>query len=60
MHLRRRTLDDAYIAAQLLEKTSKAFIEAKYLGGAKSINRLEAWAMQMYYQFKYSREAKKE
>ena len=53
------TLDDAYIAAQLLEKTSKAFIEAKYLGGAKSINRLEAWAMQMYYQFKYSREAKK-
>ncbi|MFX9061574.1 hypothetical protein ABTN34_17165, partial [Acinetobacter baumannii] len=28
------TLDDAYIAAQLLEKTSKAWQEAKYLGGA--------------------------
>jgi ribulose-5-phosphate 4-epimerase/fuculose-1-phosphate aldolase len=53
------TVDEAYIAAQLLEKTSKAFIEAKWLGGAKSINRFEAWAMQMYFQFKYSREAKK-
>lgn len=53
------TLDDAYIAAQLLEKTSKAWQEAKYLGGAKSINRFEAWAMQMYYQFKYAKEAKK-
>ena len=53
------TLDDSYIAAQLLEKTSKAWQEAKYLGGAKSINRFEAWAMQMYYQFKYAKEAKK-
>lgn len=53
------TVDDAYIAAQLLEKTSKAWIEAKYLGGAKSINRVEAWAMQMYYQYKYKKEAKK-
>jgi ribulose-5-phosphate 4-epimerase/fuculose-1-phosphate aldolase len=53
------SLDDAYIAAQLLEKTSKAWQEAKYLGGAKSINRFEAWAMQMYYQFKYAKEAKK-
>jgi ribulose-5-phosphate 4-epimerase/fuculose-1-phosphate aldolase len=53
------TVDDAYIAAQLLEKTSKAWTEAKYLGGAKSINRFEAWAMQMYFQFKYAKEAKK-
>jgi ribulose-5-phosphate 4-epimerase/fuculose-1-phosphate aldolase len=53
------TADDAYIAAQLLEKTSKAWQEAKYLGGAKSINRFEAWAMQMYFQFKYAKEAKK-
>ena len=53
------TIDDAYVAAQLLEKTSKAFTEAKWLGGAKSINRFEAWAMQMYYQFKYAKEAKK-
>lgn len=53
------SLDDVYVAAQLLEKTSKAFIEAKYLGGAKSINRIEAWLMQKFYQFKYSKEAKK-
>jgi hypothetical protein len=53
------TVDDAYIAAQLLEKTSKAWQEAKVLGGAKSINRFEAWAMQMYFQFKYAKEAKK-
>ncbi len=52
-------LDDAYVAAQLLEKTSKAFVEAKYLGGAKSINRIEAWLMQQFYQLKYSKEAKK-
>ena len=53
------SIDDAYVAAQLLEKTSKAFIEAKYLGGAKSINKIEAWLMQQFYQFKYSKEAKK-
>jgi hypothetical protein len=53
------SLEDAYVAAQLLEKTSKAFTEAKYLGGAKSINKIEAWLMQQFYQFKYSKEAKK-
>lgn len=53
------SIEDAYVAAQLLEKTSKAFIEAKYLGGAKSINKIEAWLMQQFYQFKYSKEAKK-
>ena len=53
------SLEDAYVAAQLLEKTSKAFVEAQYLGGAKSINKIEAWLMQQFYQFKYSKEAKK-
>jgi L-fuculose-phosphate aldolase len=53
------SIDDAYVAAQLLEKTSKAFVLAKYLGGAKSINKIEAWMMQQFYQFKYSKEAKK-
>lgn len=53
------SLEDAYVAAQLLEKTSKAFIEAEYLGGAKPINRIEAWLMQQFYQFKYSKEARK-
>jgi ribulose-5-phosphate 4-epimerase/fuculose-1-phosphate aldolase len=53
------SIDDAYVAAQLLEKTSKVFIEAKHLGGAKAINKIEAWLMQQYYQFKYSKEAVK-
>lgn len=53
------TLEDAYVAAQLLEKTSKAFVEAAYLGGARSINKIEAWLMQQFYQLKYSKEAKK-
>lgn len=53
------TLEDAYVAAQLLEKTAKAFVEAKYLGGAKPINKLEAWAMQQFFLFKYSKEAQK-
>lgn len=53
------SLDDAYVAAQLLEKTSKVFIEAKHIGGAKAINKIEAWLMQQYYQFKYSKEAVK-
>lgn len=54
-----KSLEDAYIAAQLLEKTSKAFIEAKVLGGAKPINRIEAWLMQQFYLLKYSKEASK-
>jgi hypothetical protein len=52
-------IEEAFVAAQLLEKTSKAYIEAEVLGGAKSINRLEAWLMQKFYQLKYSKEAKK-
>ena len=51
------SIEDAYVAAQLLEKTSKVFLEAKYLGGAKAINKIEAWFMQQYYRFKYSKEA---
>ena len=51
------TLEDAYVAAQLLEKTSKVFVEAKVLGGAKPINKIEAWFMQQYYLLKYSKEA---
>ncbi len=53
------SIEDAYVAAQLLEKTSKVFLEAKYLGGARAINKVEAWFMQQYYRFKYSKEAVK-
>lgn len=52
-------IEEAYVAAQLLEKTSKAFVEAEWLGGAKPINRIEAWLMHKFYLFKYSKEAKK-
>lgn len=52
-------IEEAYVAAQLLEKTSKAFIEAEVLGGAKAINRIEAWLMHQFYLLKYSKEAKK-
>lgn len=53
------TLEDTYVAAWLVEKTSKAFLESKYLGGAKSINKIEAWLMHKFYRLKYSKEAEK-
>jgi hypothetical protein len=52
-------LEESYVAAQLLEKTSKAFIEAKFLGGVKPINKIEAWLMQQFFLLKYSKEASK-
>ena len=52
-------LEEAYAAAQVLEKASKSFIEARAIGGSKGINRFEAWAMHKFYIYKYSREAKK-
>jgi ribulose-5-phosphate 4-epimerase/fuculose-1-phosphate aldolase len=54
-----KSIEDAYVAAQLVEKTSKAFLEAKWLGGAKPINRIEAWVMHKFYLLKYSKESEK-
>lgn len=54
-----KNLEDAYVAAQLVEKTSKAFLEAKHLGGAKPINIIEAWLMHKFYILKYSKESEK-
>ncbi len=54
-----KNIEDAYIAAQLVEKTSKAFLEAKHLGGAKGINIIEAWLMHKFYIYKYSKESEK-
>jgi L-fuculose-phosphate aldolase len=51
-----RTLDDAFAAALVLEKACKAFIEAEFLGGAKSINVFEAHLMHQYYLLKYSKQ----
>ena len=42
-----------------LEKACKAFIEAEFLGGAKSINKFEAHLMHQLYIRKYSTQAYK-
>lgn len=54
-----KTLEDAFVASQLLEKTSKSWILGKFLGGAKSINIIEAWVMQQFYLLKYSKQSSK-
>ena len=51
-----RDLDEAFVVCQVLEKACKAFIEAEFLGGAKSINKFEAHLMHQIYIRKYSRE----
>lgn len=52
-----RDLDEAFVVCQVLEKACRAFIEAEFLGGAKSIHKAEAWIMHQYYLRKYSKEA---
>jgi L-fuculose-phosphate aldolase len=54
-----RDLDEAFVVCQVLEKGCKAFIEAEFLGGAKHINKFEAWAMHQFYLKKYSKIAKR-
>ncbi len=50
-----RTMEEAIVAALVLEKACKAFIEAEFIGGAKGINKIEAWMMHKVYLFMYSR-----
>ncbi len=50
-----RTLDETLTCCQVLEKACKAFIEAEFLGGAKSINIFEAHLMHQIYLKKYSK-----
>ncbi len=54
-----RDLEEAFVVCQVLEKACKAFIEAEFLGGAKSINKFEAHLMHQIYIRKYSGEAHK-
>ena len=54
-----RDLDEAFVVCQVLEKACKAFIEAEFLGGAKSISKFEASLMHQFYIRKYSAKAKK-
>lgn len=51
-----RDIEEAFTVCEVLEKSCKAFIEAEFLGGAKSINRFEAWFMHQYYLKKYSKQ----
>lgn len=51
-----RTMDDAFVACQVLEKACKAFIEGEFLGGAKHINIFEAHLMHQFYLRKYAKE----
>ncbi len=52
-----RNLEEAFIVSEILEKACKAFIEAEFLGGAKSISKFEAHLMHQYYLRKYSKKA---
>lgn len=54
-----RTLEEAFLCCQVLEKGCKAFIEAEFLGGAQGINKFEAWVMHQVYLKKYSRQWEK-
>jgi L-fuculose-phosphate aldolase len=52
-----RDLEEAFVVCQVLEKSCKAFIEAEFIGGAKSIRKFDARLMHRLYIRKYSREA---
>ncbi len=54
-----RDMDEAFVVCQVLEKACKAFIEAEFLGGAKSISKFEASYMHQVYLRKYSKQAHK-
>ena len=54
-----RDMDEAFVVCEVLEKACKAFIEAEFLGGAKSINKFEAHIMHQYYLRKYSKRDRK-
>ena len=50
-----RDIEEAFTTCLVLEKACKVFIEAEFMGGAKSINKFEAHIMHQYYLRKYSK-----
>lgn len=50
-----RDMKEALLCAQIAEKGCRAFIEAEFLGGAKSVGRFEAAVMHQVYLRKYSK-----
>lgn len=52
-----RTMEEALTCARIVEKGCRAFVEAEFLGGAKSINGVEALVMHQVYLRKYSKKS---
>jgi L-fuculose-phosphate aldolase len=50
-----RDIEEVILCCEILEKACRSFIEAEFLGGAKEINKFEAWIMHQYYLRKYSK-----
>lgn len=50
-----RDMEEAFTCALVLERSCKSFIEAEFLGGAKTIGRVDAMIMRQYYLRKYSK-----
>lgn len=55
-----RSMDEALTAAMVLEKASKAYIRAEFIGGAKRIGYPEAWAMHQVYLWLYSKKQRQQ
>ena len=51
-----RNMDEALLCCAILEKGCRAFIEAEFLGGAKSVHPVEAFLMHQVYLQKYSKQ----
>ena len=54
-----RNIDEAFVVSQILEKACKAYIEASFIGGAKSLDKFDAKKMHEDYLKNYSAEAEK-
>ncbi|WP_214484166.1 class II aldolase/adducin family protein [Bacillus sp. SM2101] len=50
-----RSIDEAFVTCQVLEKACRIFIDVQSIGGAAQINKVEAIAMHQYYLKKYSK-----
>jgi hypothetical protein len=49
-------MKEALLCARIVEKGCRVFIEAEFLGGAKPLAPLEAWAMHKVFLAKYSKQ----
>lgn len=50
-----RNMEEALLAARMAEKGCRVLIESSFLGGATSLNPVEAWAMHQVYLKSYSK-----